>query len=87
MAKFPLKVIERPLLVQGMLGKDKSGNAVIIIDNKGNSDEERNITLWHEVVHLLRHVGGHSQDEESVEDAARRLAKACPEAINWVRKQ
>ena len=78
-----LKVIERPLLTNGGLSSAPNGVPVILIASD-QPHQEKLVTLWHEVVHLMRMVGGFDQDEASVEDAAQRLAAACPEALAWV---
>jgi hypothetical protein len=79
-----LEVIERPLLVSGQLRqRAETGVPVILIDSE-QSHPEKLVSLWHEVVHLLRMAGGFSQDELEVEDAAKRLADACPDALAWV---
>ena len=80
-----LTVIERPLLLtSGQLRQRlDTGVPVILIDSE-QPHAEKLVTLWHEVVHLLRAAGNYSQDEASVEDAAHRLAAACPEALAWV---
>lgn len=77
-----LEVVERPLLTSGQLTV-RQGVPIILIDSE-QPHAEKLVTLWHEVVHLLRACGGYSQDEASVEDAAKRLAAACPEALEWV---
>ena len=77
-----LEVVERPLLTSGHLTV-RRGVPIILIDSE-QPHAEKLVTLWHEVVHLLRACGGYSQDEASVEDAAKRLAAACPEALEWV---
>ncbi len=78
-----LKVIERPLLTNGGLYSPPNGVPVILIASD-QPHKEKLVTLWHEIVHLMRMAGGYTQDEASVEDAAHRLATACPEALEWV---
>lgn len=81
---LPLEVIERPLLVAGQLRiHAASGRPFILIDAEQPHDQKL-LTLWHEVVHLLRMAGNYSQDEAQVEEAAHRLAAACPDALAWV---
>jgi hypothetical protein len=77
-----LTVIERPLLTSGQLSVRK-GVPTILIDSE-QEHSEKLVSLWHEVVHLLRAVGGYSQDEAGVEAWAKRLAAACPDALAWV---
>lgn len=79
-----LEVIERPLLISGQLRqREATGNPVILIESE-QPHGEKLVTLWHEVVHLLRMAGGFSQDENDVEEWAKRLAAVCPEALEWV---
>jgi hypothetical protein len=78
-----LMVIERPLLTNGGLSSAPNGVPVILIASD-QAHREKLVTLWHEIVHLMRMAGGYSQDEASVEAAAQRLAAACPEALEWV---
>lgn len=78
-----LKVIERPMLTNGGLSSAPNGIPVILIA-ADQPHQQKLVTLWHEVVHLMRMAGGYTQDEASVEDAAQRLATACPEALTWV---
>ena len=77
-----LRVNVRPLLVSGQIGCDEKG-PVILIDSE-QSRSEQNVTLWHEVVHLLRDAGCVDQSESEVEACAVKLAAACPDAIDWI---
>jgi hypothetical protein len=77
-----LTVVERPLLTSGQLSVRK-GVPTILIDSE-QEHSEKLVSLWHEVVHLLRAVGGYSQDEADVEAWAKRLAATCPDALAWV---
>ncbi len=79
----PLDVVCRPLITDGLLCT-KGGNKPVILIDSDLSREEKLLTLWHEVVHLLRFAGGHDQDEDDVEQWAKRLAEVCPEALEWV---
>ncbi len=79
----PLEVNIRKLLVSGMLCTTDDGRPVILISDD-QSDEEKAISIWHEVVHLLRMAGEGNQCEEEVEAAALKLAEVCPEVIKWV---
>lgn len=60
-----------------------TGVPTILIDSE-QPHGQKLVTLWHEVVHLMQMAGGFSQDEDDVEAAAKRLAAACPEALEWV---
>tara|TARA_B110001469_G_C9482088_1_gene241668 strand:+ start:224 stop:451 length:228 start_codon:yes stop_codon:yes gene_type:complete len=69
--------------VAGQIGCDDNG-PVILIDSD-QSKSEQNLTLWHEVVHLLRDAGGGvDQTEADVEACAVKLAQACPDATDWI---
>lgn len=79
----PLQVIRRPLLVKGMLGTAPGRSAVILV-GEGQSRPEEAVTLWHELIHLLKMAGGDDQDEEMIEQAAKHLATLYPEIRKWV---
>jgi Zn-dependent peptidase ImmA (M78 family) len=83
--KRGIRVQIRPLLSAGMIGCDDDG-ILILIDSE-QSKLQQNITLWHEVVHLLRDAGGVDQSEIEVEEYAKKLAEACPNAIDWTKPQ
>jgi hypothetical protein len=70
-----IKLTFRPLLVSGMLA-DTTDGPVILIDSEQPEAEQR-VALWHELMHL---VG--LEDEDLVEDLARRLDAACPELLS-----
>jgi len=74
-----VKVIFRPLLVNGMLA-DSDDGPVILIDSD-QSICEQGVTFWHEALHLLGLT-----DEAKVEEMARRLYAAVPEIINVIRR-
>jgi hypothetical protein len=72
------------LLISGQLRqRATAGNPVILLDSE-QPHGEKLVTLWHEIIHLLRMAGGYSQDEEDVEAWAKRLAATCPDALAWV---
>jgi hypothetical protein len=79
-----LEVIERPLLISGQLRQRAAGGNLVIMIDSEQPHSEKLLTLWHEVVHLLRMAGGYSQDEEEVEEWAKRLSTVCPDALAWV---
>ena len=70
------------MLTSGGLTTDMDGTTCILVSNE-QSTRERLITLWHEVIHLIRTAGSFSQEEEDVERYAILLADACPEALAW----
>ena len=83
-----LIVQERPLFSSGGLTRTLPTHAtpgvpVILVDSE-QSDQEKAVTVWHEVVHLMKSAGGDSQDEGQVEQFAQRLAGAFPEVLDWV---
>jgi hypothetical protein len=73
------RILFRPLLTSGMIGKDNASNVYIIIDSE-QSEVEQCIALWHETLHLLG-----LKDEDQVEALAKRLADACPEILSHIR--
>jgi hypothetical protein len=79
-----LEVIERPLLVSGQLRQRKINRTPVILIDSEQSHGEKLVTLWHEIVHLLRMAGNFNQDETDVEEWAERLAAVCPDALKWV---
>lgn len=78
----PLEIICRPLLVAGQLRFRKTGTPVILVDDE-QDDRQKAITVWHEILHLLRMAGNHSQDENEVERDAVKLAEVFPEILVW----
>ncbi len=85
MPSSPLRVEARPMLVAGQLAHDQeAGQAVIRVDNHHTDGSDWPVTLWHEVIHLLRMAGDFSQDEDDVERYAKILAITCPEIVDWV---
>lgn len=80
-----LSVVFRPLLTQGVLGTTDQG-ATILVDSE-STREQQAITVWHEVLHLLLvALGVKDHDETAIEEAAKRLAAAMPEIVDWVRR-
>jgi hypothetical protein len=80
----PLEFRRRPMLISGQIRKGEDSFLVLV--NSEDSKHEQTITLWHEIVHLIKHAGGQppqSQDEDEVEAAARKLAECCPEILQW----
>lgn len=94
-----MKIIFRPLLVSGMFG-EQSGvhdelrqelealaargvRPVILIDSR-QSDREKLIALWHEILHMVIFARDPSapQDEEWIEATARKLAAAAPDLLD-----
>jgi hypothetical protein len=81
-----LRIVFRPLLVQGMLASDDVGPLIFI--SADDTPEEQVVTLWHETVHLLLQAAGHTtHDEQVVESIAHRLAAACPEILGLVKRE
>jgi hypothetical protein len=87
-APCSVSFIRRPMLISGMLAKgtdDLEGRHLVLV-NSEDSEEEQTITLWHEIVHLIRLAGGLPEelhDEKEIEAAARKIAEACPEILEW----
>ena len=79
----PLQVIKRPLLTRGCLGSAPGRSAVILISDDMEWQEEA-VTLWHEVIHLLKMAGNDDHDEEMIEMTAQHLATLYPEIRKWV---
>jgi len=80
---FPLRIKARPLLVPATMGYGPA--TIFIYVATEQSREEAAISVWHEVVHVLLFAGGaHEHDEDEVERAAQKLAKAYPEVLEWV---
>lgn len=89
--RLPLRIIARKMLDCGVWGRGPE--TIFIYVNEEQSREEAAITLWHEIVHVLMHAGGHvapvqpddagiKRNEGYVEALAKRLAAACPEVVS-----
>lgn len=68
-AVVPLRV--RPMLVAGQLATDARG-PIILIDSEAE-EAQQELSLWHEVAHLIG-----IQDEQEAEALASKLAAAAP---------
>lgn len=86
----PLRVEVRPLLTDGMMATDRTGEAVIMLSDSLTLAQAR-ITAWHEIVHLLRAAGrppgtiiNLPEEEATAEAAAIVLAANVPEILNWL---
>ena len=73
------RILFRPLLTSGMIGKGDAGNLYILIDSE-QSEAEQCIAVWHETLHLLG-----LRDEDQIEAMAQRLTQACPEILPAVK--
>lgn len=82
MSDFPLRFEVRPLLVPGMIARGPHSIAILLADNL--TRDEAAVTIWHEVVHMLKMAGGDTDhDEAKVEAAAKKLAACCPEVVTF----
>lgn len=82
-----LRVVFRPLLVQGVFATDAEG-PILFIDCD-QSEREQAVSVWHETLHLLLCASGyakHEHDEEQIDAIAERLADACPEIVGLLRR-
>ena len=80
MSDFPLRIEVRPLLSSGGMGYGPSSIFILLADDLNR--DEATVTLWHEIVHILKKVGGHPvHDEGEVDAIAKKLALACPEIL------
>jgi hypothetical protein len=78
--EFPLRIKVRPLLVPATMGFGPSSIFIYVAPDATREDAA--VSLWHELVHVLKFAGGHQEhDEEEVEALAQRLASACPEVL------
>lgn len=86
-SQFPLKIIFRPLLVQGMFAfQDNTTmftSQMVFLIASNSTPEEQTISLWHEALHMLLRAGGKMppHDEVWVEERAKALALACPDLL------
>jgi hypothetical protein len=83
-----VRVLIRPLLVQGMLGTEETpeGRMPVILIAENQTPEEQVITFWHEMLHLALGLPG-PHDETWVETNAKALAAACPDILVEIQKQ
>lgn len=88
LGKYPLRIEVRPLLVSAMEGRGPG--SIFIMVSEGQSRTEAEISLWHEIVHVLMHAGGAPAPktaaeltalEQQVEAIAQKLAAVCPEIV------
>jgi len=73
------------MLIPGQL-RVNPGKEYLVLVNSEDTEQERAITLWHEIVHLIKDAGGmppEEQNEEEVEATAKKLAECCPEILQW----
>lgn len=73
------RILFRPLLTSGLIGKSDAGHTYILIDSE-QPEAEQLVALWHEALHLLGLT-----DEDLVEIMARHLAECCPEVLEAVK--
>lgn len=79
---IPISLHRRKLLTCGMLVSGPHGIKILLDEDL--SKDETAITLWHEVVHIIRAMNSNgNSDEEEVERDAKRLALAFPEIVDW----
>lgn len=75
-----VRVLFRPLLVQGMVRRDFEYDSWMILVDNEQSEAQQTVTLYHEALHLLGLT-----DEDQVEAMAKKLADACPEILAAVK--
>lgn len=78
---YPFRVQVRPLLTNGGFGFGPESLFILLAE--GQSKTEAGITMWHEVVHMLKRLKGPGtvHDEPEVERIAQKLYAACPEIL------
>lgn len=74
-------VMLRPLLVEAMLATSISDQRTYILIDSEQSPDQQNLSLWHEILHLLG-----MEDEALVEEIAGRLHRASPDALEFILK-
>ena len=80
MSDFPMRIKVRPLLSSGGMGYGPGSIFILLADDLNR--DEATVTLWHEIVHILKKVGGHAEhDEDEVDALAKKLAAVCPEIL------
>lgn len=80
MNDFPMRIDVRPLLTCGGMGYGPSSIFILLADDL--TRDEATVTLWHEIVHILKKVGGHAEhNEDEIDALAQKLATACPEVL------
>lgn len=81
MNDYPLRIEVRPLLTCGGTGYGPGTIFILLADDLDRA--EATATLWHEIVHILKKVGGgtDNHDEAEVDAIAKKLAAACPEVL------
>lgn len=71
-----------PMLTCGGLGTGPNGHFILLSDALNRSEAAE--TIWHEVIHLLKSSNPEAvHDEDAIEKAAKKLAAACPEVVEW----
>lgn len=88
LGKYPLRIEVRPLLTFAVCGSSPSSIFIMLAEHQTRKEAE--VSLWHEIVHVLLRAGGGTIPETSaelttlentVEAIARKLAFACPEIV------
>jgi len=82
---LPFKIIVRPLLTMGTLARDNDTGEIAILLCDQMNKQQATETLWHEVLHLLHSNINKSlkHNENKIEEMCVRLAKACPEILEF----
>ena len=81
----PFLVVSRiPLLTSGGLTRESATGTIVILVDETLSRQETAVTVWHELVHLIKSAGHSSQKEEDVESIAQQLALDFPQILEWV---
>lgn len=80
MNDFPLRFEVRPLLTSGGMGNGPGRIFILVADDLTRAEAE--ITVWHEIVHVMKMAAGHvAHDEQEIDRIATKLAQVCPEVI------
>lgn len=77
---YPFRIEVVPLLSSGGFGYGPHSLFILLANDLNR--QEAAVTLWHEVLHMLKRTSDSGpHDESEIEKLANKLGAACPEVI------